>query len=113
VFPVSRRAFHLARLALGPACAALVAATAALAQGDDHRHHDGGRGPEPRDAPWVGREPPRAHGGREGDWDQGRYNGYWVGPRWYYGAPQGPAYQTPGFRPGFVPWRRGAYLPPQ
>jgi Ni/Co efflux regulator RcnB len=45
-------------------------------------------------------------------WDQRRYNGYWVGGRWYYGAPQQPAYQTPGYHPGFTPWRRGSFLPP-
>jgi Ni/Co efflux regulator RcnB len=46
------------------------------------------------------------------NWDQRRYNGYWVGGRWYYGAPAGPAFQTPGYRPGFTPWRRGSFLPP-
>jgi Ni/Co efflux regulator RcnB len=45
-------------------------------------------------------------------WDQRRYNGYYVGGRWYYGAPQPPAFATPGFRPGFTPWRRGSFLPP-
>jgi Ni/Co efflux regulator RcnB len=30
----------------------------------------------------------------------------------YNGAPQAPAYQTPGYRPGFTPWRRGSFLPP-
>jgi len=104
---VSRSRSQLTRLASG-ACAALVAATSALAQ--DHRH-DGPRGPAPAGR---GAAPQGVRGpGPGGGWDERRYNGYWVGPRWYYGAPQGPAYQTPGFHPGFVPWRRGAYLPPQ
>jgi len=52
-------------------------------------------------------------GPRSGEaWDRGRYNGYWAGGRWYYGEPGPPAYEAPGFRPGFTPWRRGAYLPP-
>lgn len=46
------------------------------------------------------------------NWDGRKYNGYWAGGRWYNGAPQGPAYEAPGFRPGFTPWRRGAFLPP-
>ena len=46
------------------------------------------------------------------NWDQRRYNGYYVGGRWYYGAPQPPAFATPGFRTGFTPWRRGSFLPP-
>ena len=50
---------------------------------------------------------------RPSAWDQHRYNGYWVGGRWYFGPPQRPAYEAPGFRPGFTPWRRGAYLPPE
>lgn len=50
--------------------------------------------------------------GGAGAWDARRYNGYWAGGRWYYGAPAHPAYQTPGFRPGYAPFRRGAVLPP-
>jgi Ni/Co efflux regulator RcnB len=46
------------------------------------------------------------------NWDQRRYNGYYVGGRWYYGAPEPPAFATPSFRPGFTPWRRGSFLPP-
>ena len=94
------------------ACAALVVASSASAQ-DEHHHHDGGGAG--RQAPWAGRggAPQGGRGGPGPGWDERRYNGYWVGPRWYFGAPQGPAYQAPGFRPGFVPWRRGAYLPPQ
>lgn len=45
-------------------------------------------------------------------WDSRRYNGYWIGRRWYYGAPSDPAFADPAFRPGFTPWRAGAYLPP-
>jgi Ni/Co efflux regulator RcnB len=100
------RPSHLARLAAGvAACVALLVAAPAPAQ-DDHHHHDRD-GDGRRD--WEGGRRDRDRG----EWDERRYNGYWVGPRWYYGAPQGPAYQDPGFRPGFVPWRRGAYLPPQ
>ncbi len=54
-------------------------------------------------------------GGPQGNgpsWDQRRYNGYWVGGRWYYGPPQQPAFENPDFRPGFTPWRRGSFLPP-
>ena len=47
------------------------------------------------------------------NWDGRKYNGYWVGGHWYYGQPQQPAFETPGFRPGFTPWRRGSFLPPQ
>ncbi|HZZ90312.1 MAG TPA: RcnB family protein [Caulobacteraceae bacterium] len=77
-----------------------------------------GRGGGPPPA-WQGgprgpRGPGWAPGGRPGNpaWDQRRFNGYWVGGRWYYGRPQSPAYQSPGFRPGFTPWRRGSFLPP-
>jgi Ni/Co efflux regulator RcnB len=105
---VSMSRSHLAWLASG-ACAVLVAATSASAQ-DGHHRHDGGGGPR-GPAPAGRGAPPQ--GGPGPGWDQQRYNGYWVGPRWYFGAPQGPAYQAPGFHPGFVPWRRGAYLPPQ
>jgi Ni/Co efflux regulator RcnB len=45
-------------------------------------------------------------------WDERRYNGYYVGQRWYYGPPSRPTYGAPGYRPGFTPWRRGSYLPP-
>jgi Ni/Co efflux regulator RcnB len=97
----------------------------------------GGMAPEPRGGPgpgWGHIAPPAGYpggpplvgprggyagpggpaGGPRGGpgWDQQRYNGYWVGGRWYYGAPQVPAYQTPGYRPGFTPWRRGSFLPP-
>jgi Ni/Co efflux regulator RcnB len=106
VVAVNWRPSLLARLATAAgACAALLV-TPALAQ--EHHHDRDGY----RDGRWGDRGGPREdHRNREG-WDQRRYNGYWLGPRWYSGAPGGPAYQAPGFRPGFVPWRRGAYLPP-
>ncbi len=66
----------------------------------------GGYGQAPSGAYGLGGPPPPAY-------DQRRDNGYWVGQRWYYGAPSGPAYASPGFRPGFTPWRRGAHLPPR
>lgn len=95
---------------------------AAPAFAQSHGRHGGfgasmggyGRGGAP--GGW-GRGGPGAGPGREGmqrggGWDDRRFNGYWVGGRWYYGAPPQPAFQTPGFRPGFTPWRRGAFLPP-
>ncbi|HEY1753636.1 MAG TPA: RcnB family protein [Caulobacteraceae bacterium] len=76
----------------------------------------GGRGWERR-APGFGRPPPGGVWAQPGPaapvWDQRRYNGYWAAGRWYSGPPAAPVYQAPGFRPGFVPWRRGEYLPPQ
>ena len=45
-------------------------------------------------------------------WDSGRHNGYYYRNRWYYGAPPEAYYSAPGFRPGYMAWRRGAYLPP-
>ena len=86
-----------------------------------------GRGPAgpPRGgpAPGYGREmggppggprggPPGGGPGNGPTWDQRRYNGYWVDGRWYYGPPHQPAFENPGFRPGFTPWRRGSFLPP-
>ena len=72
----------------------------------------GGPPAGPRSGPSAGASP----GGRPlhgPNWDGQKYNGYWVGGRWYYGVPQGPAFETPGFRPGFTPWRRGSFLPPE
>lgn len=95
--------------------------------------HGGGMAPAPHGGPgWGHSAPPAGYPGGPGGgprggagvggpwgglrggpgWDQHRYNGYWVGGRWYYGAPQEPAYQTPTYRPGFTPWRRGSFLPP-
>jgi Ni/Co efflux regulator RcnB len=62
--------------------------------------------------------PPGWRGGGEGrrdeeeGWDDQRFNGYWLGNRWYYGPPPGDAFDEPTYRPGFAPWRRGAFLPP-
>jgi Ni/Co efflux regulator RcnB len=64
-------------------------------------------GPPPGASGW-GPAGPQAYPG----WDPHRHNGYWVGGQWHYGAPEGPAYESPGFRPGFTPWRRGSFLPP-
>src|SRR6202021_97762 len=72
----------------------------------------GGAGPGfGREAPMVVGPSGRALHGP--NWDGRKYNGYWVDGRWYYGAPQGPAFETPGFRPGFTPWRRGSFLAPE
>jgi Ni/Co efflux regulator RcnB len=115
---ISRRAKTTARvgeraLRLLAGCALLLAAAApALAQPQVHHggYAGGRRGGWGYGAP-AG--PPRG-GGRAvgGGWDARRYNGYWASGRWYYGAPPHPAYQAPGFRPGFTPFRRGAFLPP-
>jgi Ni/Co efflux regulator RcnB len=120
------------------AAATLACLTALPALAQSHEHHGGGGGgprgggggpgwnrgggmgggPRGGPGPGFGREapmggPPGAPRGVAGpSWDQRRYNGYWVGGRWYFGAPQGPAFDTPGFRPGFTPWRRGSFLPP-
>jgi Ni/Co efflux regulator RcnB len=65
-------------------------------------------------APRHGEAPSPVPGGpRPGGWDTHRYNGYWASGRWYFGQPEAPAYRSPGFRPGFTPWRRGSYLPPE
>jgi Ni/Co efflux regulator RcnB len=112
---------------LAPAVVAVVTViVAAAATAQDDRPHGGHHGGHYGDglwpvergapAPWtrerggapviVGRPPPPDAR------DSRRFNGYWAGGRWYYGVPEGPAYQQPGFQPGFIPWRRGAYLPP-
>lgn len=49
---------------------------------------------------------------REDRWDRGRHNGYYYGDRFHYGAPPAHYHGRPGYRPGYVAWRRGAYLPP-
>ncbi len=107
---MNRRPTLLNRLAIGAAAGAVwFAAAPTLAQEHPHDRdaYRGGR-EEERGAPREDRRnPPRE------SWDERRFNGYWLGPRWYYGPPEGPAYETPGFRPGFVPWRRGTFLPPQ
>lgn len=47
-----------------------------------------------------------------GDWDRSRHNGYYYNNRWSYGPPPQAYYGDPYYRPGYVQWRRGAYLPP-
>ena len=109
--------------------AAVVLAGSAWAD-PPHQHEGGGRGHEApqgrgerggppghwdRGGPpgrWDGGGPDR--GGPVGPqgWDSRRYNGYWIGRRWNYGAPPNPVFDEPGYRPGFTPWRPGAYLPP-
>ena len=62
--------------------------------------------------PWRGGPGPHEERfGGEG-WDDRRFNGYWLGSRWFYGPPPGEAEAEPSFRPGFAPWRRGGFLPP-
>jgi|SRR5579872_932337 len=68
-----------------------------------------GRGPGGPAPGWARRDEEHDEGER---WDERRFNGYWLGSRWYFGEPPGQAFREPGFRPGFAPWRRGAYLPP-
>ncbi len=51
--------------------------------------------------------------GGGGYYDARRNNGYWLGPRWYYGAPAAPVVREPGYRPGYAPFRPGGYLPQQ
>ena len=85
--------------------------------GYQHRQTWNGNSSEARPlGPWNGHRGPPSFG-REArgeppptGWDGRRYNGYWSGGRWYFGQPEGPGGDM---RPGFVPWRRGAYLPPQ
>jgi Ni/Co efflux regulator RcnB len=108
---------------------ALLAAFLAAAPARAQPEHGGMRGGEPRGGEFRGGERGgEFHGGemrqRGGPWGRGpgpgpgprwnsqRYNGYWAGGRWFYGAPSPPLWGAPGFRPGFVPWRRGEYLPP-
>lgn len=120
--PVSKLRPFPVRLALALAGSAALFAPAAFADphGGHGRGHGGyemgdersppGRGPE-------GRGPP-GHYDRDGgrvdrSWDGRRYNGYYLGPRWYSGAPPAPVFDDPTYRPGFTPWRRGAFLPSQ
>jgi Ni/Co efflux regulator RcnB len=71
----------------------------------DEAHGRSGQGEPPIAGPWTRVPTPRVpeHGGWEGGWE---------GEPWY-GYPSVPAYPPVGGRPGFAPWRRGAYLPPQ
>jgi len=99
---------------------AMLAADLALAQPQGHGYEGrgaggprgGGRAP-PAGAPgWRGGPAPGPRAGPRG-YDPRQHNGYWVGPRWYFGAPASPTMRAPGYRPGFAPWRPGGYLPPQ
>ena len=96
------------RLILTLAAAAAVAApvsaittTQAFARDHDDRqyeHRDHDRGHD--------------RGYRQGErWDQNRHNGYYVGSRFYYGPPPAAYYGRPDFRPGYIRWERGGYLP--
>jgi len=88
--------------------AALCAASLAAAQQQHNARGEGGGGRGPAHGPagaWRA-GPPRGY-------DPRLHNGYWLGPRWYYGPPPGASVQAPGYRPGFAPWRPGAFLPPQ
>ncbi len=84
--------------------------------GPGDRHWDRGPPPGGADRRWDRGAPPGQWGrggpgaGPQG-WDSRRYNGYWIGRRWYYGPPPDPAYEDPEYRPGFTPWRPGAILP--
>jgi Ni/Co efflux regulator RcnB len=72
----------------------------------DERHGDRRDNREDRRGPrWDRDEPGRG--------DRGRHNGYYYGNRWYYGPPPAAYYDRPGYRPAYVPWRRGAYLAPR
>jgi Ni/Co efflux regulator RcnB len=44
-------------------------------------------------------------------WDNRRYNGYYLGNRWYYGAPSVSYYSRRDYRPAYRAWTRGSYLP--
>ena len=44
-------------------------------------------------------------------WDSRRYNGYYLGSRWYYGQPSTSYYSRRDYRPAYRAWSRGSYLP--
>ena len=44
-------------------------------------------------------------------WDNRRYNGYYLGNRWYYGQPSTSYYSRRDYRPAYRAWSRGSYLP--
>jgi Ni/Co efflux regulator RcnB len=44
-------------------------------------------------------------------WDSRRYNGYYLGNRWYYGQPSASYYNRRDYRPAYRAWTRGSYLP--
>lgn len=120
------------RLLLTIAAVASVAGPMALTATDasaqdrgrwEHRDRDWDRGRDwDRDRDWDrGRDWNRDRGwghgrdhwdnGRHYGWDRGRHNGYYYNNRWYYGPPPVAYYDRPGYRPGYVAWRRGGYLP--
>ena len=70
---------------------------------------------QPRDHGYDRRDDRRddRHDDRRDDrrWDEHRHNGYYVGERFHYGPPPVAYYGRPDFRPGYVRWSRGAYLP--
>ena len=92
---------------------AIVATPTASALAQRHDHHGSpAMGPRGGPPPAWGRAasaPPR----EMSPYDPRQHNGYWVGQRWYYGPPPGTVVREPGFRPGFTPFRPGAFLPPQ
>ena len=75
---------------------------------DRGRDWDRGRDHDRRD--YDRRDYGRGDHGRD-RWDNGRHNGYYYNNRWSYGPPPAAYYGSPGYRPGYNAWRRGAYLP--
>ena len=71
-------------------------------RGNDNRRGNDRRGP---DRGWNDNR-------RDNRWDNNRYNGYYLGNSWYYGAPPVTYYNRYDYRPDFRPWQRGGYLPP-
>src|SRR5262249_5220486 len=125
----------LARLAPAIAGLATLGLSASAAVADPHGEHHGGghehgggyqhgggydRGPAGpggfgrRGGPGgPGGGYPRGPSEGPHNWDQRRYNGYYLGPRWYPGEPPSFVFGDPNYRPGFTPWRRGEFLPEQ
>lgn len=110
------------RLILGLAAAACVAGPIALsaapaaAQNWDRREHRQDRWDrrdDRRDHRWERRDERWDRRGdyRDQRWDHSRYNGYYYRNSWRYGPPPAAYYNDPYYRPGYVSWRRGAYLP--
>lgn len=46
------------------------------------------------------------------DWNDRRYNGYYLHDRWYWGPPPRNLYGNRGLHLGWRNWQRGTYLPP-
>ena len=98
--------------------APMLAATDAAAQGrpgydrNDNRGRADNRGPAPcydNRAPQVRYDNRGGYDNRR--WDSSRNNGYYLGNRWYYGAPPSAYYGRPDYRPAYRAWTRGSYLP--